>query len=63
MSVGALVSHGGIVQLVWLAAQPPRGHMFGSTVSPVEALHTNWFVCTPGPHVTEHGKLLLETQL
>jgi hypothetical protein len=45
------------VQLVWVAAQPPW-HWLAAAGTPVEDMHVRWDVCTPWPHVTEHGELL-----
>ena len=41
------------MQLAEVGAQPPW-HWLAAACAPLEDTHTDWVVCTPWPHVTEH---------
>ena len=49
------VSQAGWLQLAEVGAQPaPPWHWLAAACAPLEDTHTDWVVCTPWPHVTEH---------
>ena len=50
-----------MVHLTEVLAQPAP-HRLAAAGAPLEDMHTRWVVCSPWPHVTEHGVLVL-TQL
>ncbi len=49
------VSQGGRLQLVWVLVQPaPPSHWLAAASRLLDDMHTDWVVCSPWPHVTEH---------
>jgi hypothetical protein len=49
------VSQARRVQITEVGAQPVEPHWLAAASALLEDMHTRWVVCTPWPHVTEHG--------